>query len=250
MIDSPPLLRFLGRAARLFAEGEWIFTGFHWPVLAMATARLLRGDAFTAVFEAGAAVSSSEFMLPTSTTDFAAYGHRCSWIGTTADTLLAFPRRYDRVVLDASNVDISGSINSTRIHRSPTPIRLAGGGGAPDVAAAARELVLLHGRTDVSRLVAKVDYVTAASRRTAQLITPWGVLSVGPEPRVMEWLDAEQPDELMKHLSRLGVDTGSARYCSVSEHETSAARRVMIQAAMRGYVVAENFWCPAARGDQ
>ena len=45
---------FLVRAAREFRRGGWVFTGFHWPVLAGHLAWRLPGEEFAQVFEAGA----------------------------------------------------------------------------------------------------------------------------------------------------------------------------------------------------
>jgi len=45
---------FLVRAAREFRRGGWVFTGFHWPVLAGQLAYALDGQPFSQVFEAGA----------------------------------------------------------------------------------------------------------------------------------------------------------------------------------------------------
>jgi glutaconate CoA-transferase subunit B len=233
------MLRFLARASREFQPDEWVFTGFHWPVLGMAVARRLRGGSFRSVFEAGAALADDSRVLPTSTTDYAAYGGSCSWTGSMADALLAMPRRYDRVVLDASNVDVRGAVNSTALGPSDRPtVRLAGGGGAADAAAAAREVVLLHGRVRPDRLVARVDRVTAISGARSRLVAPWGVLRLGSDPAVEEWLE-EQPDVgIVEHLSGLGVRTTGAPVVTLVPEEITAAREVMAEAAERGYAVA------------
>jgi glutaconate CoA-transferase, subunit B len=180
-----PTVDFLVRAAREFRRGGWIFTGFHWPVLAGQLAYQLPGPAFTQVFEAGASVHGPGRLVPTSTTDYPAYANALGLCSDTADVLLGMARRFDRVVLDAANVDLAGRINASFIgdRRRPT-VRLPGGGGAADVAAAASELVLLHGGTDLRRLQARVEHVTAAPGPHARvrLHTRWGVLRLGEDP--------------------------------------------------------------------
>lgn len=233
------MLRFLARASRVFGEDEWVFTGFHWPVLAMAAARRLRGPSFRAVFEAGTALARDVRILPTSTTDYAAYASSSCWSGSMADALLAMPRRYDRVVLDASNVDVRGAVNATAlgpIHR-PT-IRLAGGGGGADAAAGARELVLLHGRRDAARFVDQVDHVTAVADAPTSLIAPWGLVRLGPTPAVLEWLEEEPPAAVLDRLQALGVETSEAATTTLQDEELDAAGAVVMEAAGRGYAVA------------
>jgi glutaconate CoA-transferase, subunit B len=234
-----PQARFLARASQLFGDGDWVFTGFHWPVLAMATARRLRGAAFAAVFEAGAALVGDSRRLPTSTTDYAAYDGTASWFGSSADALLAMARRYDRVVLDAGNVDVRGAVNATALGPAARPtVRLAGGGGAADAAAGARELVLLHGRTDAARLVAHVDHVTARTDAPCRLVAPWGTLRLGTTPAVEEWLGEEPPDDVRRQLDALGVAISSPPVRTVADDEVAAARDVLAEAAQVGYAVA------------
>ncbi|MFL6125953.1 MAG: hypothetical protein ACJ73U_40775, partial [Actinophytocola sp.] len=116
---------FLAGAAREFHG--WVFTGFHWPVLAGEVATRL-GRPCRQLFEAGFATDGPAAELPTSTTDFAAFTP--VWRGSTGDVLGSLVRRVDLVVLDAANVDLAGRVNSTAIgdYRSPR-VRLPGGGG-------------------------------------------------------------------------------------------------------------------------
>lgn len=110
-------LGFLVRAAHEFRRGGWVFTGFHWPVLA----------------------------------------------GQLAARLPA--RRFDRVVLDAANVDVRGRVNSSFIGPREQPtVRLPGGGGSADIVARAAEVVWLHGGGDPRRVQAEVEQAEAAER--------------------------------------------------------------------------------------
>lgn len=240
---STSALDFLVRAAREFRCGGWVFTGFHWPVLAGHLAHELDGKPFTQVFEAGAGCWGRGDAVPTSTTDYPAYAGALGWQATSADVLLAMAGRFDRVVLDAGNVDIAGRVNSSFLGERERPtVRLPGGGGAPDVAARARELVLLHGGADLRRIQARVEHVTAApgAASVVRLHTRWGVVRLGDEPRLAE-LAGTMPgaDAFVTHLKGLGVDVGAPETReTISPAERHAAAGVLTEAAARGYVVA------------
>jgi glutaconate CoA-transferase subunit B len=241
-MTATPTLDFLVRGAREFRRGGWVFTGFHWPVLAGQLAHELGGAAFTQVFEAGASCHEAGRLVPTSTTDYPAYANALGWVGATADALLAMGRRYDRVVLDASNIDLAGRVNSSYIgNRSRPRVRLPGGGGAADVAAVARELVWLHGGNDLSRIQDQVEHVTAAPgpNTLVRMHTRWGVVRLGRSPALEERADVPAAEEFAQHLERLGVPTGAAVGCPpVEPEERRAAAQVVRGAAERGYAVA------------
>ena len=238
--EGDETLAFLVRAAREYLRGGTIFSGFHWPVLAGQTAARLAPDAFVQLFEAGAVACGPADSLPTSTTDYAALGSSLAWIGDTAGTLPPLVRRASRVVLDAANVDLAGRINSTAVgpYRQPS-VRLPGGGGSADAAFAARELVLLHGGNDPSRIVARVEHVTAAPApgATVRLLTRWGTIRLDGGPRFEE-LAGVLPD----HFTKLGVDaSGAPEADPPSAPERAAAASVLSEAAVAGYVVARGF---------
>jgi glutaconate CoA-transferase subunit B len=237
-------LDFLARAAREFRRGGWVFTGFHWPVLAGHTAHALEGRPFTQVFEAGVSTHGVGAEVPTSTTDYPAYADAMGWLGSTADVLLAMGSRFDRVVLDASNVDLRGRINSSFVGPVSRPtVRLPGGGGAADVAAKARELVLLFGAADLRRLVRAVEHVTAAPAPKAliRLHTRWGVVLLGDSPTLEELAtDVPGHELLVRHLEELGARTdGFIPRTRITAGERAAAAQVLHAAAARGYAVAQ-----------
>ncbi|MED7925988.1 hypothetical protein SMD20_17165 [Nonomuraea sp. LP-02] len=243
MRDGHEVAAFLVRAAREFRRGGWVFTGFHWPVLAGQLAYELAGEPFTQVFEAGGSVHGPAAAVPTSTTDYPAYADVLGFAGSTADVLLAMGRRFDRVVLDAGNVDVRGRVNSSMIGPADAPrVRLPGGGGAPDIAARARELVWLSGGDDLRRLQRQVEHVTAAPRPGAlvRLHTRWGIARLGDAPVLEELADLPGTDTYLRHLESLGVRTDGAvrRRTPASPAELAAARRVLRAAAERGYQVA------------
>ena len=233
---------FLVRAAREFRRGGWVFTGFHWPVLAGQLAHALEGEPFTQVFEAGAATHDAGRLVPTSTTDYPAYGNALGYLGGTGDVLLALARRFDRAVLDASNIDVRGRVNSSFIGARERPrVRLAGGGGAADVAARARELVWLSGTADLRRIQARVEHVTAAPAPGARvrLHTRWGTAVLGARPEVEELADVPGADAFVAHLRTLGVAcTRPATRPPTTDQERQAALEVLRAASDRGYQVA------------
>lgn len=224
---------FLAGAAREFRG--WVFTGFHWPVLAGEVAARLDGGtpSFRQLFEAGFATEGPAAELPTSTTDFAAFGDAVVWRGDVLGTVV---RRAELVVLDAANVDLAGRVNSTAIgdYRAPR-VRMPGGGGAADAAAAARDLLLLYGGTDPGRLVERVEHVTAAPGGPVRLRTRWGTVRLGDEPRLLTTVG----DVLADRLRQLGVDTsGAVPEETPSARELAVAAEVLTEAAKRGYLVA------------
>ena len=228
---------FLARASREFTRGGAVFTGFHWPVLAGAVAARLAPEAFVQVFEAGAIARGAADDLPTSTTDYAALGSSLAWIGDTAAVFPGLVRRCDRVVLDAANVDLAGRVNSTAIGSYVQPrVRLPGGGGAADAALAARELVLLHGGEDPTRIVERVEHVTAAPRQgtPVRLLTRWGTIRLDGGPRLVE-----RAGESPARFAELGIALEDAREATPpSDEEREAASAVLARAAERGYLVA------------
>ncbi|GAB3434782.1 hypothetical protein [Actinophytocola sediminis] len=237
------VLDFLVRAAREFRRTGWVFTGFHWPVLAGEVAARLDGatPSFRQLFEAGFATEGPADELPTSTTDFAAFGSAITWRGTTGDVLGALVRRADLVVLDAANVDLDGRLNSTAIgdYRAPK-VRLPGGGGAPDAAAGAGELLVLYGGADPGRIVAHVEHVTAAPSATTRvrLLTRWGTVRLGPAPQLLT--AARDEAVLTDRLRALGAGTTGALLAKApTDEELSVAAAVLTEAAQRGYLVAQ-----------
>lgn len=234
---------FLARAAREFRRGGWVFTGFHWPVLAGRAAHAMDGAPFTQVFEAGVSTHGPGRIVATSTTDYPAYSDAFGYLGDSASILLANARRFDRIILDASNVDIRGRVNSSFIgpDRKHPSVRLPGGGGAPDIAGQARELVLLCGAPDLRRFQSEVEHVTAAPGRDTlvRLHTRWGVVRLGDVPQVEEFADLDGTDAFLAHADALGASAdGAVERHPISEQERAASIAVLAEAAARGYQVA------------
>lgn len=105
--------------------------------------------------------------------------------------------------------------------------------------ARARDLVWLHGGTDLRRIQANVEHVTAAAGpdTPVRLHTRWGLVRLGRQPRLDELADVPGTHEFVEHLRGLGVDVAAARP-EISREEREAAAHVLIEAADRGYAVA------------
>lgn len=242
MTAGDPLPAFLVRAAREFARGGWIFTGFNWPLLAARLARDLYGERFTQVFEGGAAANVATRLLPTSTTESSAYHESCCWFAGTSDVLFGLVRRLDVVLLDGSNVDVAGRVNSTAIGPFAQPDRrLPGGGGAPEAAArAARRLVLLHASPGLERLVTHLEHVTCAPASGAEvlLVSPSAVIALGERPAVVETLGPlDETVALRLHALGVELDLGAPAFAPTGD-ELAAAQAVLHEAADRGYAMA------------
>jgi acyl CoA:acetate/3-ketoacid CoA transferase beta subunit len=69
-------------------------------------------------------------------------------------------------VIGAAEVDVEGNVNSTWLGGE----LLVGGGGAPDIAACAREVMVLT-RADPKRLVRKVEYCTSLGLNVRSIVT-------------------------------------------------------------------------------
>lgn len=240
---APTVVDFLVRAARAFTPGAWVFVGFHWPVLAGQLAAELNPESPPVqCFEAGAATVGAGRQVPTSTTDYPAYGDALGWTGGSTDALFGLGRRFDRVVLDAGTVDVAGRVNSSFVGERTRPrVRLPGGGGSADIAAAARDLVWLHGGADPQRLQHRVEHVTAAPSPSAvvRLYTRWGVVRLGAAPSLESLIDGPGGGAFLARMSELGVAVDSyAAADAVTEGERRQARDLLERAAERGYEVA------------
>lgn len=234
---------FLVRAAREFRRGGWVFTGFHWPVLAGQCAHALSGNPFAQIFEAGVSTHEAGQQVPTSTTDYTAFSNAFGYVGQSSEILLSGARKFDLSVLDASNVDVQGRVNSSFIgeSRDNLNVRLPGGGGAPDIANQARELLLLSGADSFQRFQKRLEHVTAAPgpATLTRLHTRWGVLRLGTDPVLEEIADVRGADDFVTHCINLGIDTHSpAERTASTPEEHEAAHRVLVGAANRGYHVA------------
>lgn len=147
-------------AAREVRDGDVVFVGIGIPSHAAVLARRTHAPRATLVYESGV-IGALPASPPLSTgSPSVAEGARM-----IADSLLVFSElqagRIDLGLLSAAQVDVRGNLNSTVIGPYASPkLRLVGSGGAHDIAALARRIVILMPH-EPRRFVDRVDFVTS-----------------------------------------------------------------------------------------
>ena len=183
-------------AARALRDETVCFVGIGLPSTAANLARLTHAPRTVLVYESGT-IGSKPATLPLSIGD--------GELAETADAVVPVPEifaywlqggRIDVGFLGAAQIDRFGNLNSTVIGDYGSPkVRLPGGGGAPEIAALAREVIViirqsertfveqLHFRSSVGYGSGKGDRerlgMTGAGPTT--VITDLGVLRPDPE---------------------------------------------------------------------
>lgn len=162
-------------AARALRGHRNCFVGIGAPSAAANLARRVHNPELVLIYESGT-IGAKPTVLPLSIGD--------GELAETADTVVAIPEifaywlqagRIDVGFLGAAQIDRLGRLNSTVIGAYDHPsVRLPGAGGAPEIAAAAREvLIMLKHRLD--SFVDELDFVTSVGR-PSKVITDLGVL--------------------------------------------------------------------------
>jgi glutaconate CoA-transferase, subunit B len=186
-------------AARQLHNGTVCFVGIGLPSTAANLARLTHAPDVVLIYESGT-LGAKPDRLPLSIGD--------SILAETADTVVSVPEvfnywlqpgRIDVGFLSAAQIDRHANINTTLIgadYRHPD-VRLPGAGGAPEIAASCREVVVVLRQTPRT-FVDRVDFITSVGfgqgpgdRRRLGLtgagprvvITDLGVLTPDPETR-------------------------------------------------------------------
>ena len=169
-------------AARRFRDRAICFVGVGLPSAAACVARQLHAPKITLVYESGV-IGSKPTVLPLSIAD--------PELAETAGLIVSVPEifaywlqggRIDIGFLGAAQIDRFANLNSTVIGDYNSPkLRLPGAGGAPHIAANAREIVVIV-RQSLKIFVSRVDFLTTArSRRKTTVVTDLGVLQTLPE---------------------------------------------------------------------
>ena len=148
-------------AARMVRNGAALFVGIGLPSAAANLARLTHAPDTVLIYESGT-IGTRPNVLPLSIGD--------GELAETADAVVAVPEmfaywlqggRIDLGFLGAAQIDRFANINTTVIgdYRRPST-RLPGAGGAPEIAASCRE-VLITLRHNRRAFVEKLDFVTS-----------------------------------------------------------------------------------------
>jgi glutaconate CoA-transferase, subunit B len=167
-------------AARELSDRTVCFVGIGLPSTAANLARLTHAPRTVLVYESGT-IGSKPATLPLSIGD--------GELAETADAVVSVPEifnywlqggRIDVGFLGAAQIDRRGHLNSTVIgdYQHPT-VRLPGGGGAPEIAALAKEIIVII-RQSPKSFVERLDFRSSVGRPPV-VITDLGVLR--PDPK-------------------------------------------------------------------
>jgi glutaconate CoA-transferase, subunit B len=188
------------RAARALTDGMTCFVGIGLPSAAANLARATHAPNLVLIYESGT-IGAKPGTLPLSIGD--------GVLAETADAVVSVPEIFNYWLqpgrigvgfLGAAQIDRFGNINTTVIgpsHEAPK-VRLPGAGGAPEIAASCREVIVVVRQTRRS-FVERVDFVTSVGfgdgpgyrerlglpgAGPRKVITDLGVLE--PDPRTCE----------------------------------------------------------------
>jgi len=188
-------------AARALRNGMTCFVGIGLPSAAANLARATHAPDLVLIYESGT-IGAKPGQLPLSIGD--------GILAETADAVISVPEifnywlqpgRIDVGFLGAAQIDKFGNINTTVIggdYRNPR-VRLPGAGGAPEIAASCREVIVVV-RQSIRSFVERVDFVTSVGYGSGpgdrerlgltgagpqKIITDLGVLE--PDPATLEF---------------------------------------------------------------
>jgi glutaconate CoA-transferase, subunit B len=188
-------------AARTLRDGMTCFVGIGLPSAAANLARATHAPGLVLIYESGT-IGAKPAELPLSIGD--------GVLAETADAVVSVPEifnywlqpgRIDVGFLGAAQIDKFGNINTTVIggNYSHPSVRLPGAGGAPEIAASCREVIVVVRQT-VRSFVDQVDFVTSVGYGSGpgdrerlgltgagpkKIITDLGVLE--PDPDTLEF---------------------------------------------------------------
>jgi glutaconate CoA-transferase, subunit B len=171
-------------AARQLQDRTVCFVGIGLPSTAANLARLAHAPRTVLVYESGT-IGSKPDTLPLSIGD--------GELAETADAVVSVPEifnywlqggRIDVGFLGAAQIDRFGKLNSTVIGAYDEPkVRLPGGGGAPEIAAMAKEVIVII-RQSKRTFVEEVDFRSSVPGSGSMVvITDLGVLRPDPDSR-------------------------------------------------------------------
>jgi len=188
-------------AARCVGNDDVCFVGIGLPSAACNLARLTHAPGITLIYESGT-IGARPSVLPLSIGD----GELCA----TALTTVSVPEffRYwlqsGRITvgfLGAAQIDRFANINTTVIGSYPSPaVRLPGGGGAPEMAAACQRIFIVVPHSKRA-LVEQLDFLTSfghgeGGNHRARL----GITTAGPA-KVITDLCVMEPDPVTRELT-------------------------------------------------
>jgi glutaconate CoA-transferase, subunit B len=201
-------------AARALRDGQACFVGIGLPSTAANLARRLHAPRLVLIYESGTLDTRPE-ELPLSIGD-----------GILADSALTVvsvpevfnywlqPGRIDVGFLSGAQIDRLGNINTTVIGEYDEPdVRLPGSGGAPEIAASCREVIVVM-RHRQRAFVEQVDFVTSVGHGS------------GPGNRELLGLRGAGPVRVITDLGVLEPDPDTAELVLTALHPGVTVERV------------------------
>jgi glutaconate CoA-transferase, subunit B len=188
-------------AARALRDGMTCFVGIGLPSAAANLARATHAPNLVLIYESGT-IGAKPDRLPLSIGD--------GILAETADAVISVPEifnywlqpgRIDVGFLGAAQIDRFGNINTTVVggdYRSPK-VRLPGAGGAPEIAASCREVIVIV-RQNPRAFVDTVDFVTSVGYGS------------GPGSRDRLGLRGAGPKRIITDLGVLSPDPGTCEF--------------------------------------
>ena len=201
-------------ASRALRNGSVCFVGIGLPSTAANLARATHAPDLVLIYESGT-IGAKPTRLPLSIGD--------AELAETADTVVSVPEifnywlqagRIDVGFLSAAQLDRYANLNSTVIGPYDQPrVRLPGAGGAPEIAASCREVIIVI-RQSLRTFVDKLDFVTSVGYLGGRgdrercgltgggpslVITDLGLLRPHPESLVLE-LTHLHPGVTLEHV--------------------------------------------------
>jgi glutaconate CoA-transferase, subunit B len=148
-------------AARRLTHAKSVFIGVGRPSTAAILARMVHNPHLVLVYESGT-IGAKPFHIPLSIGD--------GELAETADAVVSVPEMFNYWIgpgrvqvafLGAAQVDRLGNLNSTVIGDYEHPkTRLPGAGGAPEIAASCREVIVIV-RQNSRTFTRQVDFITS-----------------------------------------------------------------------------------------
>jgi glutaconate CoA-transferase subunit B len=214
-------------AARALRDGQACFVGIGLPSRAANLARRLHAPDLVLIYESGT-IDTKPAELPLSIGD-----------GVLVDSALSVvsvpeifnywlqPGRIDVGFLSGAQLDRFANINSTVIgdYREPD-VRLPGSGGAPEIAASCREVIVVM-RHQMRAFVERVDFVTSVGHGS------------GPKDRRLLGLRGAGPVRVITDLAVLEPEPESAELVLTGLHPGVTVEQVRAETGWDLQVAAE-----------
>ena len=196
-------------AARVLRERMTCFVGIGLPSAAANLARATHAPGLVLIYESGT-IGAKPAELPLSIGD--------GMLAETADAVVSVPEifnywlqpgRIDIGFLGAAQIDKFGNINTTVIggdYEHPR-VRLPGAGGAPEIAASCREVIVVVRQSSRS-FVERVDFVTSVGYGSGPGDRErLGLTGAGPK-KIITDLGVLEPDPLTLEFTLTGLFPG------------------------------------------